>query len=43
MLWYVAGVVAHGISSNCNTFIGGVKQPGLLGLIDPEDEDATIL
>jgi hypothetical protein len=43
MLWCVAGVVARGISSDYNTFICGVKQPGLLGLIDLEDEDATIL
>jgi len=42
MLCRVAGVVACGISSDCNT-ICGVKQPGLLGLFGLEDEDATIL
>ena len=42
MLWCVAGVVAHGLSSDCNA-ICRVKQPGLLGLIDPEGEDARVV
>jgi len=43
MLWCAAGVVAPGISRDCNTFICGVRQSGLLGLIDLEDEDATVV